>query len=79
MSLVGPPEHASHLSVRLPDSPEVSLGKPGLTGLVQLQQGQALKPQEIDQFNLYYARNQSVVLDMEILLKTWLRGTNGRR
>ncbi len=78
-SLVGPPAQMSQLSVRLPESPAVSLGTPGLTGLVQLQRSRDLKPQEIDQYNLYYARNQSVVFDLEILLKTWLQGANGRR
>ncbi len=49
------------------------LGKPGLTGLVQLQNNRSLSEQEIEQYHLYYARNQSVLLDIEILIKTWLR------
>jgi len=49
------------------------LGKPGLTGLVQLQQNRSLNEQEIEQYQLYYARNQSVLLDIEIMIKTWLR------
>ncbi len=48
------------------------LGKPGLSGLVQLQQGRALSEDELTQYDLYYARNQSVLLDLEILIKTWL-------
>jgi O-antigen biosynthesis protein len=49
------------------------LGKPGLTGLVQLQNNRLLSEQEMEQYHLYYARNQSVLLDVEILIKTWLR------
>ena len=75
-SLVGPPEGAVRLFVRPADTPDVYLGKPGLTGLVQLQRGRNLAPDEIDQYNLYYARNQSVVLDLEILLKSWLQSAN---
>ena len=48
------------------------LGKPGLSGLVQLQQGRALSEDELTQYDLYYARNQGVLLDLEILIKTWL-------
>jgi len=48
------------------------LGKAGLSGLVQLQQGRALSEDELTQYDLYYARNQSVLLDLEILIKTWL-------
>jgi O-antigen biosynthesis protein len=49
------------------------LGKPGLTGLVQLQQDRALTDDERTQYDLYYARNQSVLLDLEILIKTWFQ------
>ena len=48
------------------------LGKPGLSGLVQLQLDRALPEDELAQYDLYYARNQSVLLDLEILIKTWL-------
>ena len=54
------------------------LGKPGLTGLVQLQNNRSLSEQEIEQYHLYYARNQSVLLDIEILIKTWLRRRHDR-
>jgi O-antigen biosynthesis protein len=49
------------------------IGKPGLTGMVQLQGDRLISQDEIDQLNLYYARNQSVMLDIEILLKSWLQ------
>jgi lipopolysaccharide/colanic/teichoic acid biosynthesis glycosyltransferase len=66
-SLVGPPEsspvHAEGLF----------LGKTGLTGLIQLQQNRVLGDKEREQYNLYYAKNQSISLDVEILLKTMLQ------
>lgn len=49
------------------------LGKPGLCGLVQLQEKGNLTSEEISQYDLYYARNQSILLDLEIMMKTWLR------
>jgi lipopolysaccharide/colanic/teichoic acid biosynthesis glycosyltransferase len=54
-------------------SESLFLGKPGLCGLVQLQQDGTLSDDEMNQYFLYYARNQSVLLDLEILIKTWLR------
>ena len=48
----------------------VFLGKPGLTGLVQLNYRDDLTPEEIEKYNLYYAKNQSILLDLEILLKS---------
>jgi GT2 family glycosyltransferase/lipopolysaccharide/colanic/teichoic acid biosynthesis glycosyltransferase len=50
-----------------------SLGPRGLTGIVQIQPDTGkLEPDEIEQLKLYYAKNQSFALDMEILLKTTL-------
>jgi lipopolysaccharide/colanic/teichoic acid biosynthesis glycosyltransferase len=70
----------SFVGIPIADEPEqrsngnaLFLGKPGLTGLVQLQNNRSLSEQEIEQYHLYYARNQSVLLDIEILIKTWLR------
>lgn len=45
------------------------LGKPGLTGLVQLQRGNELEPSDMHNYNIYYAKNQSFFMDIEILLK----------
>jgi O-antigen biosynthesis protein len=71
-SLVGPPDNSSATSG--PNRQSVLfLGKPGLTGLIQLQGNRALEDQEKEQYNLYYAKNQSLALDVEILLKTMLR------
>jgi lipopolysaccharide/colanic/teichoic acid biosynthesis glycosyltransferase len=71
-SLVGPLDN----STATPGSNRQNvlfLGKPGLTGLIQLQRNRALEDQEREQYNLYYAKNQSLALDVEILLKTMLR------
>jgi len=46
------------------------LGKNGLTGLVQINLHRNLSADEIEYFNFYYAKNQSIALDIEILLKT---------
>jgi hypothetical protein len=77
ISLVGPP--LSDQRVEKPTSESLFLGKPGLCGLVQLQQDGTLSDDEINQYYLYYARNQSVLLDLEILIKTWLRFRDWRK
>ncbi|MGH2574517.1 MAG: glycosyltransferase, partial [Ignavibacteria bacterium] len=46
------------------------LGKKGLTGLVQLSYYKNLSQDELEYYNYYYAKNQSLVLDIEIILKT---------
>ncbi|MEX2089384.1 MAG: sugar transferase, partial [Bacteroidota bacterium] len=51
----------------------LNLGRPGLTGLVQLQGNRSLTVDELEQYNLYYAKNQSVALDTEILLKAMVQ------
>jgi hypothetical protein len=81
MSLVGPLPGTT--SIRLNGQPHprnrvdsvqpLSIGKPGLTGLIQLQRDRTLTPEEIEQYNLYYAKNQSLALDIEILLKTLIQ------
>jgi lipopolysaccharide/colanic/teichoic acid biosynthesis glycosyltransferase len=69
MSFVGPPKYALHeIRNGSPHAPAY-LGKPGLTGLVQVNYYDNLSPAEVEQYNLYYAKNQSLVLDMEILIK----------
>jgi hypothetical protein len=80
-SLVGPPESlqqaieatAQGFSGSHGQGGALYLGKPGLTGLIQLQRNRALSEQEREQYNLYYAKNQSLALDVEILLKTMLQ------
>lgn len=65
LSLVGPPPGAG---AGLP-----RVGKPGLTGLIQLQGVRPLTTEEEQHYLVSYARNQSVLLDLEILLKTLVR------
>ncbi|MBF8296342.1 MAG: glycosyl transferase family 2 [Bacteroidetes bacterium] len=80
-SLVGPPETfpqviegTTHDSTGSPGhGGALYLGKPGLTGLIQLQRNRTLSDQEREQYNLYYAKNQSLALDVEILLKAMLQ------
>ncbi|MDH3251666.1 MAG: glycosyltransferase [Ignavibacteria bacterium] len=45
------------------------LGPFGLTGLVQINRREDLTAEEIERYLLYYAKNQSLLLDIEILLK----------
>ena len=63
-SLVGPPERiASPFSQNGRSEPSADLGKPGLTGLAQLHVDRNLTSEEAGQYNLYYAKNQSLLLD----------------
>lgn len=47
------------------------IGKKGLTGLVQLNYYDNISGEELLSYNLFYAKNQSLFLDIEILLKTF--------
>jgi hypothetical protein len=67
MSLVGPPKQLRDDAGRR----ELSvLGKPGITGLVQVNYRDDLTDEEIEKYNVYYAKNQSFILDVEILAKS---------
>jgi hypothetical protein len=48
------------------------LGKEGLTGLAQINYREGMTEEEVDKYNLYYAKNQSFVLDIEILFKAFV-------
>jgi hypothetical protein len=48
---------------------EIELGPKGLTGLVQINRRDDLTLEETERYAMYYAKNQSVVLDLEILSK----------
>ncbi len=48
------------------------LGKQGLTGIIQINERADLRVEERERFALYYAKNQSLGLDLEILLKAML-------
>ncbi|MCX6136215.1 MAG: sugar transferase [Ignavibacteriales bacterium] len=51
----------------------IFLGKPGVTGMVQIQAGPRLTDEECNYYELYYAKNQSFALDFEIMMKTLMR------
>jgi GT2 family glycosyltransferase/lipopolysaccharide/colanic/teichoic acid biosynthesis glycosyltransferase len=57
----------------------IYLGKPGLTGMVQIHADDPLSSEEREQYELYYAKNQSFMLDVEIVIKSLIRwlGKNG--
>jgi GT2 family glycosyltransferase len=48
----------------------IYLGKPGLTGIVQINENKNLSEEDIERLNIYYAKNQNIWLDIEILIKT---------
>lgn len=51
-------------------------GKPGVTGLIHIQNNGNLSAEEKEQFDLYYAKNQTLLLDLEIIVKSlqqWLQ------
>lgn len=47
-----------------------NFGKKGLTGIVQLRFEENISKEELENYIIYYAKNQSLSLDIEILLKT---------
>ncbi len=53
------------------------VGPKGLTGLVQINQRTDLGAEEIERYKLYYAKNQSLILDLEILMKSLLQRKRG--
>jgi O-antigen biosynthesis protein len=81
-SMVGLPDDAdSPLVRRLAERyPGNRLGPYGLTGLIQINMRDDLEYEEMERYGLYYAKNQSLVLDMEIILKSlFLALRNNRR
>lgn len=62
LSFVGPKEHVNQKSLYL--------GKKGLTGTWYLESG---NDRDIERQNIFYAKNQSIWLDMEILGKTLIK------
>ena len=51
-------------------------GKRGITGLLHIQNGTMMSAEEREQYELYYAKNQSLMLDIEIIFKSlqqWIR------
>jgi lipopolysaccharide/colanic/teichoic acid biosynthesis glycosyltransferase len=77
MSLVGPraerPEFVDHLQKRIPFYRARLFVKPGLTGWAQVNQRYAATVEETGvklEYDLYYIKNQNLLLDFYILLKT---------
>ena len=77
MSLVGPrperPEFVQELKQNIPFYDERHLIKPGLTGWAQVNfkyGASASDSMEKLQYDLYYVKNRSTLLDLGILLKT---------
>ncbi len=52
--------------------PTAYLGPEGLTSLVRIKMREGLEQEEIEKYELYYAKNQSLALDLEILAKSLL-------
>lgn len=77
MSFIGPrPEWidiAETLGERIPYYPYRTLVKPGLTGWAQINFGYAANDEEVREklgFDFYYLKNASVMLDLQILIRT---------
>lgn len=56
-----------------------NLGKKGLTGIVQLRYEENINKEEMENYIIYYAKNQSLSLDVEILLKTLFSFINHKK
>ena len=71
MSLVGPrPEMPFIVARYTPAQRERLRAKPGITGLWQISADRAYEIHENIDYDLYYIRNRSVVLDIVILIHT---------
>jgi len=70
LSLVGLPGGKGGASP--PENTVQYLGPEGIAGLVQLHDREDLDNEERERYKLYYAKNQSLLLDMEILVKSML-------
>ncbi len=66
ISLVGAP-----LRFDSDESPEPFAGyKPGLTGIEQINQAKIVVPEDREKYRLFYLKNQSLLLDLEIIFQT---------
>jgi GT2 family glycosyltransferase len=76
MSLVGPTGGAwSATDAGHPSGDaRAYLGKPGLTSLADLNGKSDITPDERERYDVYYAKNQSLLLDLEILVKSLRTG-----
>ncbi len=74
LALVGPRPHESEEMLQYPpEFKKLYFAKGGLTGLSQVNGASALPFRKELEFDLYYLQNQSLWLDLKILLKTvWI-------
>jgi hypothetical protein len=72
LSLVGLPVGESGHSGKYPGS-DSELGPEGLTGLLQIHSREDMDPDERERYKLYYAKNQSLMLDLQIIAKSLFR------
>lgn len=74
MSLIGPrperPVFTEQFDKEIPGFKKRLLVKPGLTGWAQVNGGYEATPAEKFELDMYYIRNQSFKIDMQILLRT---------
>lgn len=78
MSLVGPrPEMPFIVARYTPAQRERLLAKPGVTGLWQISADRAFEIHENIDYDLYYIRNRSLLLDVVILLHTLIFAIRG--
>lgn len=75
MSLVGPASDAQSGA----RNGRGYLGKPGLTGIAQLVSQPEMTNDEVEKYDLYYAKNQSLWLDTEILIKFLVQSLKKRK
>ena len=68
MSLIGRPLIGTTSRVSFTHN-GIYLGKPGITGIVQINSDRVMTDEEREQYELYYAKNQSLMLDIEIIVK----------
>lgn len=69
ISIVGLPPGDGGTSGKRPGENDY-LGPEGLTGLLQIHAGEDLEPEERERYKLYYAKNQSLMLDLQIIAKS---------
>ena len=76
MSLVGPrperPYFVEKLKKEIPVYVERLQVRPGITGLAQVQSGYDILPKSKLRYDLLYVRKHSIMLDMEIILRTFI-------
>ena len=74
MSIIGPrperPEFIEEFEKETPHFRERLAVKPGLTGWAQVNGGYELTPAEKLEYDLFYIKNQSIILDFKIILFT---------